>query len=72
MALEKVQEILPTLVIEEVKDVRDEKQVLKVVKSSIMSKQLGLEDFIAGIVTKACGNFIIVFYRFFCSLSLKM
>jgi len=56
MALEKVEEILPSLVIGEIKDYRDEAQVLPAIRSAIMSKQLGNEDFLAKLITKACSK----------------
>uniref|UniRef100_T1PEA6 T-complex protein 1 subunit theta n=1 Tax=Musca domestica TaxID=7370 RepID=T1PEA6_MUSDO len=53
-ALEKALEILPKLVCHEVKDFRDVAQVKEVMKSAIMSKQYGQEDFLTDLVTKAC------------------
>jgi len=54
MALEKAMEILPTLVSAEIKDHRNEAEVFKVVRSAVMSKQLGSEDYLANLITKAC------------------
>lgn len=53
-SLEKVLEILPSLVCYEVKDYRDESQVKVGIKTSIMSKQYGNEDLLTSLVTKAC------------------
>ncbi|XP_017877168.1 T-complex protein 1 subunit theta [Ceratina calcarata] len=53
-SLEKVLEILPSLVCYEVKDYRDENQVKVGIKSSIMSKQYGNEDVLTSLVAKAC------------------
>jgi len=54
LALNKAIEILPTLVCEEVQDVRNEKEIFKAIRTSVMSKQLGNEDLIAKLITKAC------------------
>ncbi|ODM99177.1 T-complex protein 1 subunit theta [Orchesella cincta] len=58
IAMEKVKEWLPTLVVSEIKDVRDEKQVFDVVRTSVMSKQLGNEDLLARLISKACTSII--------------
>ncbi|XP_066998690.1 T-complex protein 1 subunit theta [Anabrus simplex] len=54
LALNKALEILPTLTCYEVKDYRNEAEVIKGLKSSIMSKQYGSEDFLTKLITKAC------------------
>lgn len=54
LALNKALEILPTLVCHEVKDCRNIKQVAEAMKSSIMSKQYGHEDFLSDLISKAC------------------
>lgn len=48
-------EILPTLVVKEATDLRDEKAVQQYLRSAIMSKQYGNDEFIAELVAKACG-----------------
>ncbi|GAB1868372.1 T-complex protein 1 subunit theta [Camponotus japonicus] len=53
-ALNKALEILPTLVVHEVKDVHSEDQVRKGIRTAIMSKQYGNEDILASLVTQAC------------------
>lgn len=53
-ALEKALEILPKLVCHEIKDYRDVKQVQECIRTSVMSKQFGQEDFISEIIAKAC------------------
>jgi len=53
-ALKKSLEILPSLSCYEVKDFRDESQVLKAIRASVMSKQYGNEDFLAKLITQAC------------------
>lgn len=55
MASNKVlDEILPQLIVNEVKDVKDLKQVSKAIRSSVMSKQYGNEDFLSDLIAKAC------------------
>lgn len=53
-ALNKALEILPTLVVHEVKDIHSEDQVRKGIRTAIMSKQYGNEDILASLVTQAC------------------
>merc|ERR1719153_1006502 len=54
MALEKAMEVIETLSCYEVKNTKDEVAVKKAVRTAIMSKQYGHEDFIADLITKAC------------------
>merc|ERR1719259_958168 len=42
------------LVCDQVKDIRNKEEVTKAIRSSVMSKQYGNEDFIAGLVAEAC------------------
>lgn len=60
MALDKALEILPTLTCIEIKDFRNEVEVEKGIKPSIMSKQYGNEDFLTVLITKACGKDMII------------
>lgn len=53
-ALDKALEELPKLVCHEVQDYRNQEQVKEAIKASIMSKQLGYEDFITDLIAKAC------------------
>ncbi|VDM38852.1 unnamed protein product [Toxocara canis] len=53
-ALDRALEILPSLVVEKVKDLHDVKAVQKYLKSAVMSKQYGNADFIAELAAKAC------------------
>jgi len=53
-ALDKALEILDTLVCAEVKNTKDLKEVEKAIRSAVMSKQYGSEDFLASLITKAC------------------
>lgn len=52
-ALAKAIELLPTQVCHEVKDAKDVKAVQEAIRGAIMSKQLGHEDFLAGLIAKA-------------------
>jgi len=54
IALTKALEILPTLSCYEVKNTRDEESVKKAIRTGVMSKQYGHEDFLADLITKAC------------------
>lgn len=54
IALTKALEILPTLACYEVKNTRDEESVKKAIRTGVMSKQYGHEDFLADLITKAC------------------
>lgn len=53
-ALDKALEILPTLVCHEVKNFRDVAKVTECLRTAVMSKQLGNEDFLAALIAKAC------------------
>ena len=55
MAVYKVlDEILPKLTVHEVKDIRNLSEVSKAIRSSVMSKQYGNEDFLTQLIAKAC------------------
>jgi len=53
-ALSKALEILPKLVCHKVEDYRDVNKVKEVLRTAIMSKQYGQEDFLTDLVSKAC------------------
>lgn len=53
-ALEKALEILETLSVDQVKDARDIASVKKAIRTAVMSKQYGNEDFLTDIITQAC------------------
>lgn len=53
-ALEKIIELLPELACHQIKDYKNLDEVVAGIRSSIMSKQYGNEDFIATLVAKAC------------------
>jgi T-complex protein 1 subunit theta len=53
-ALDKIKELLPTLVCYEIDNVRDIEKVKDGLKASIMSKQLGNEDFLLDLIANAC------------------
>lgn len=54
LALEKTLEILPSLSCYEIKNINDENDISKGIKTAIMSKQYGEEDFLSKLVAKAC------------------
>jgi len=54
LALKKAHEIMPDLVCGKVKDLTCREDVEKVIRSSVMSKQYGNEDFLASLITDAC------------------
>ncbi|XP_050537516.1 T-complex protein 1 subunit theta [Daktulosphaira vitifoliae] len=61
VALDKAIELLPSLACHEVKDIKSssgEKILAKAVKSSIMSKQYGQEQFISDLVIEACSSIL--------------
>ncbi|XP_025207003.1 T-complex protein 1 subunit theta [Melanaphis sacchari] len=61
VALEKTLELLPTLTCHEIKDIKNNAEQIvltQAVKSSIMSKQYGQEQFITDLVLKACTSIL--------------
>lgn len=54
LAMNKALEILPSLTCYEVKDFRNAEEATKGIRSSIVSKQYGREDFLAPLIVKAC------------------
>lgn len=61
-ALEKALEILPTLACHDIKDIKsnaEQQKIMQAVKSSIMSKQYGTEQFITDLVLKACCKYYV-------------
>jgi len=54
IALNKALELLPSLSCYEVTNTRDEESVKKAVRTAVMSKQYGNEDFLSELITKAC------------------
>ncbi|KAI0207592.1 T-complex protein 1 subunit theta [Lamellibrachia satsuma] len=54
IAYKKALEILPELVVDKVKDMEDRQQVSKAIRTSIMSKQYGNEDFLTELICEAC------------------
>lgn len=55
-ALQKVEEILPSLVVEKAEDLNVVEKVKNYLKSSIISKQTSHSELIAELVAKACGT----------------
>ena len=54
MALNKTIELLPSLVVRTVNDVRDAEELKIAIRSVIGTKQAGYEDFLADLVVNAC------------------
>jgi len=50
LALDKALQVLETLSCHEVKNINDKAEVKKVIRTSVMSKQYGNEDFLAELV----------------------
>lgn len=53
-AYEKTLELLPTLVVRTIADVRDAQQLQEGIKSVLATKQYGYEDFLSRLVVEAC------------------
>jgi T-complex protein 1 subunit theta len=53
-AMDKALSLLPSLVCENVTDLRSEQQLTRAIRPSIMSKQLGYHDMLASLIAKAC------------------
>ncbi len=63
LALEKALEILETLSCHEVNDISDKEAVKKVIRTAVMSKQYGNEDFLANLVSGILRNqFVLVLF----------
>jgi len=42
------------LVVDEVKEKKDRSSIARVIRTAVMSKQYGLEDFLASLIADAC------------------
>ena len=56
LACKKALELLPDLEVAKVKDLSNREDVMRAVRTAIMSKQYGNEDFLAGLITDACSE----------------
>ena len=56
VACKKTLEILPELCCGKLKDVNDVDDVARAIKSAVMSKQYGNEEFFAKLIAQACGK----------------
>jgi len=54
LACKKAMEILETCACHEIKDAKNAVEVKKAIKTAVMSKQYGHEDFLADLIVKAC------------------
>jgi T-complex protein 1 subunit theta len=65
IALKKAQELLPKLVLWDIKDLTNVEQVRRALKTCFSSKQLGNEEFLSELVGDACSNSKILFKNSF-------
>lgn len=56
MACRKTLEILPDCVCSSAKDLHDLEEATAMIRSAVMSKQYGNEDFLAKLIAQACGK----------------
>jgi T-complex protein 1 subunit theta len=57
-ALEKALEALEKQTVAEIKDPHDTEQVKKAIRTSVMSKQYGNEDFLTDLIVRACASIL--------------
>lgn len=55
-ACKKALEILPDCVCTSAKNLHDVKEVTSYIRTAVMSKQYGNEDFLANLIAEACGE----------------
>ena len=53
-ASSKALELLEELTAYRITDIKDQSEIKKAIKTAIASKQYGLEDFLAGLISEAC------------------
>merc|ERR1711997_1033530 len=58
LACRKALEFLENCACHDVKDVKNEEEVVKAIKTAVMSKQYGHEDFLADLIVKACSAIV--------------
>lgn len=58
-ACRKVLEILPDCVCSSAKNLHDVKEATSLIRTAVMSKQYGNEDFLANLIAQACGESVI-------------
>lgn len=56
MACKKALEILPDCVCSSAKNLHDLEEATAMIRSAVMSKQYGNEDFLANLIAQACGK----------------
>lgn len=56
MACKKALEILPDCVCSSAKNLHDVEEVTSLIRTAVMSKQYGNEDFLANLIAQACGE----------------
>lgn len=55
-ACKKALEILPDCVCSSAKNLHDVKEAASLIRTAVMSKQYGNEDFLANLIAQACGE----------------
>lgn len=55
-ACQKTLEILPDCICSSAKDLHDVKEATSLIRTAVMSKQYGNEDFLAKLIAEACGK----------------
>lgn len=69
MACKKALEILPDCVCSSAKNLHDLTEAKAMIRTAVMSKQYGNEDFLADLIAQACGeNCICSLYAIVCLL----
>jgi len=53
-APKKAMEVLDTLSAYKSENIRDKKELTKLIRTTVASKQFGLEDFLSGLISEAC------------------
>lgn len=56
MACKKTLEILPDCTCSSAKNLHDVKEATSLIRTAVMSKQYGNEDFLADLIAQACGE----------------
>ena len=59
-ALKKALEVLDSIVVETIEDVRDQAKMVHAMRAAIMAKQYGNDEFLTKLITDACGELIVL------------
>lgn len=66
-ACKKALEILPDCVCSSAKNLHDINEATALIRSAVMSKQYGNEDFLSNLIAEACGESIVKLLKFSCT-----